>query len=183
MKPTRRLACLLALLISIMIGSPLQATEKASLRKIRSLVHNGSVVLTRETGERLIAINADKVFVPASTIKILTAMIARDLLGETFRFSTGFYTNDNADLAIKGFGDPFLVSDEIRIIARNLKDNGVTRINRIMLDHSYFTDDLSIPGLSKTSNPYDAINGALVVKKKRPETLFPQKRRRPLHRL
>jgi D-alanyl-D-alanine carboxypeptidase/D-alanyl-D-alanine-endopeptidase (penicillin-binding protein 4) len=163
MKPTRLLAGLLALLTFVMIGSPLQATEKASLRKIRSLVNNGSVVLTSETGERLIAINADRRFVPASTIKILTAMIARDLLGETFRFSTGFYTNAQDDLAIKGFGDPFLVSDEIRIIARNLKDNGVTRINRIMLDHSYFTDDLSIPGLSKTSNPYDAINGALVV--------------------
>jgi D-alanyl-D-alanine carboxypeptidase/D-alanyl-D-alanine-endopeptidase (penicillin-binding protein 4) len=163
MKPTRLLAGLLALLTFVMIGSPLQATEKASLRKIRSLVNNGSVVLTSETGERLIAINADRRFVPASTIKILTAMIARDLLGETFRFSTGFYTNTQGDLAIKGFGDPFLVSDEIRIIARNLKDSGVTQINRIMLDHSYFTDDLSIPGLSKTSNPYDAINGALVV--------------------
>jgi D-alanyl-D-alanine carboxypeptidase len=39
--------------------------------------------------------------------KILTAMIARDLLGETFRFSTGFYTNEHADLAIKDFGDFF----------------------------------------------------------------------------
>jgi len=163
MKPKQRLACLLTLLTLVMIGSPLQAAEKASLGKIRSMVNNGSVVLTGETGERLIAINADKVFVPASIIKILTAMIARDLLGETFRFSTGFYTNDSADLAIKGFGDPFLVSDEIRIIARRLRDSGITRINRIMLDHSYFTGDLSIPGLSKTSNPYDAINGALVV--------------------
>jgi D-alanyl-D-alanine carboxypeptidase/D-alanyl-D-alanine-endopeptidase (penicillin-binding protein 4) len=163
MKPKRLLAGLLALLISVMIGSPLQATEKASLRKIRSLVHNGSVVLMSETGERLVSINADRRFVPASIIKILTAMIAWDRLGETFRFSTGFYTNELGDLAIKGFGDPFLVSDEIRIIAQHLKDSGVTRINRIMLDHSFFADDLSIPGLSKTGNPYDAINGALVV--------------------
>ena len=163
MKPKQLLAGLITLLMLVMIASPLQATEKASLRKIRSLVHNGSVVLTSETGERLVAINADRRFVPASIIKILTAMIARDLLGETFRFSTGFYTNTQGDLAIKGFGDPFLVSDEIRIIAQHLKNSGVTQINRIMLDHSYFTDDLSIPGLSKTSNPYDAINGALVV--------------------
>jgi D-alanyl-D-alanine carboxypeptidase/D-alanyl-D-alanine-endopeptidase (penicillin-binding protein 4) len=77
--------------------------------------------------------------------KILTAMIARDLLGETFRFSTGFYTNEHADLAIKDFGDPFLVSDEIRIIAKHLKNSGVTRINRIMLDHSYFTQPHEAP--------------------------------------
>jgi D-alanyl-D-alanine carboxypeptidase/D-alanyl-D-alanine-endopeptidase (penicillin-binding protein 4) len=163
MKPERLLAGLLALLISVMISTPLQATEKASLRKIRSMVHNGSVILMSETGERLVSINADRLFVPASIIKIVNAMIALDLLGEAFRFSTGLYTNEYGDLAIKGFGDPFLVSDEIRIIARQLKKNGVSRINRIMLDHSYFTDDLSIPGLSKTSNPYDAINGALVV--------------------
>lgn len=163
MKLKRLTACLLTLLTLVLAGSPLQAAENESLRKIRSMVQNGSVVLTSETGERLVSINAGRRFVPASIIKIVTAMIARDLLGETFRFSTGFYTNEHGDLAVKGFGDPFLVSDEIRIIARQLKSRGVSRINRIMLDHSYFAEDLSIPGLSKTGNPYDAINGALVV--------------------
>jgi D-alanyl-D-alanine carboxypeptidase/D-alanyl-D-alanine-endopeptidase (penicillin-binding protein 4) len=163
MKPKNILAGLIMLLIIMMIGAPSQAFEKASLRKIRSLVQNGSVMLMSETGERLIAINNEKIFVPASIIKILTAMIAVDVLGGDFRFSTGFYTNAQGDLAIKGFGDPFLVSDEIRIIAQQLGNSGVSRINRIMLDHSYFADDLAIPGLSQTSNPYDAVNGALVV--------------------
>jgi len=163
MKPKRLLAGLVTALILMMIGAPAQAFEKASLGKIKSLVQNGSVILTSETGERLVAINADRTFVPASIIKILTAMIAVDVLGSDFRFSTGFYTNAQGDLAVKGFGDPMLVSDEIRIIAQELKKGGVGRINRIMLDHSYFADDLAIPGLSKTSNPYDAVNGALVV--------------------
>jgi D-alanyl-D-alanine carboxypeptidase/D-alanyl-D-alanine-endopeptidase (penicillin-binding protein 4) len=163
MKPRHILAGLISLLIILMIGAQSQAFEKASLRKIRGLVQNGSVMLTSETGERLVAINAEKIFVPASIIKILTAMIARDLLGDDFRFLTGFYTNAQGNLAIKGFGDPFLVSDEIRIIAQQLRNSGISRINRIMLDHSYFADDLAIPGLSQTSNPYDALNGALVV--------------------
>jgi len=162
-KPKHILAGLITLLIIMMIGAPVQATEKTTLRKIRSLVKNGSVMLTSETGERLVAINAGKIFVPASIIKILTAMIAVEVLGDDFRFSTGFYTNAQGDLAIKGFGDPFLVSDEIRIIAQHLRNSGVSRINRIMLDQSYFADDLAIPGLSQTSNPYDAVNGALVV--------------------
>jgi D-alanyl-D-alanine carboxypeptidase/D-alanyl-D-alanine-endopeptidase (penicillin-binding protein 4) len=163
MKPKHILAGLITLLIIMMIGAPVRATEKTTLRKIRSLVQKGSVILMSETGEKLVSINADKVFVPASIIKILTAMIARDLLGNDFRFSTGFYTNAQSDLAIKGFGDPFLVSDEIRIIAQQLKKSGLRRINRIILDQSYFADDLAIPGLSNTSNPYDAVNGALVV--------------------
>jgi D-alanyl-D-alanine carboxypeptidase/D-alanyl-D-alanine-endopeptidase (penicillin-binding protein 4) len=163
MKTTPLTAGLLVLLMFMTAGSPLQASENVSLRKIRSLVQNGSVVLASETGERIVSINADRRFVPASIIKIVTAMIARDLLGDTFRFSTGLYTNEHGDLAVKGFGDPFMVSDEIRIIARQLRSSGVERINRMMLDHSFFADDLTIPGLSKTGNPYDAINGALVV--------------------
>lgn len=161
--PGRILAGLLAILAVVMIGAPVQATGNETIRKISRLVQNGSVILTDETGQRLIAINADKPLVPASIIKILTAMAAMDLLGEDYRFSTGLYTNDRGDLAIRGFGDPFLVSDEIRIIAQRLKNGGVSRVNRIMLDQSCFSDDLAIPGLSKTNNPYDALNGALVV--------------------
>jgi D-alanyl-D-alanine carboxypeptidase/D-alanyl-D-alanine-endopeptidase (penicillin-binding protein 4) len=163
MKKTRLMAGLITLLVLVTAGSPLRASENASLKKIRSLVRNGSVVMMSETGERLVSINPGRRFVPASVIKIVTALIARDLLGETYRFSTGFYTNDHGDLAIRGFGDPFVVSDEIRIMAQRLKSIGVSRINRMMLDHSSFGDDFSIPGLSQTGNPYDAINGALVV--------------------
>jgi D-alanyl-D-alanine carboxypeptidase/D-alanyl-D-alanine-endopeptidase (penicillin-binding protein 4) len=163
MKPKWILSGLLALLAIVLIGAPVHASEKETLRKIRRMVQNGSVVLASETGERIVAINADRIFIPASIIKILTVLIAFERLGDDFRFSTGLYTNDRGDLAIKGFGDPFLVSDEIRLIAQQLKNRGISRINRIRLDQSYFADDLAIPGLSKTNNPYDALNGALVV--------------------
>jgi D-alanyl-D-alanine carboxypeptidase/D-alanyl-D-alanine-endopeptidase (penicillin-binding protein 4) len=86
-----------------------------------------------------------------------------DLLGKDYRFTTEFFVNDNLDLLIKGHGDPFLISDEIRVIADSLKAHGIASVNKIMLDHSYFISDLTIPGVSKTNDPYNALNGATVV--------------------
>ena len=141
----------------------LNASSNDRLSKIRQLVDNGCVMLDDENGKRLIAINGDGFFVPASIIKVLTSQIALDVLGADFRFKTECYTDSRSDLIIKGYGDPFLVSGEIRFLARALKEKGCTTVNRVLLDRSYFSGDLSIPGISSTSNPYDALNGALVV--------------------
>ncbi len=141
----------------------LSGAVNENLLKVRQLVQNGCVMLNDENGVSLIAINADSPLVPASIIKVLTSRIALDLLGPEFRFRTECFTNSKSDLIIKGYGDPFLVSDEIRLLAEALKKKGIEKINRIILDRSYFSNDLSIPGISTTSNPYDALNGALVV--------------------
>lgn len=139
------------------------AQNTTVIAKIKTLTQNGSVVLNDENGERLISINAEKKFVPASIIKVLTSQIALDILGKDYRFKTAFYVNDSADLLIRGNGDPFLVSDEIRAIAIKLKKAGVTSIDQIFLDHSYFVKNLAIPGVAKSSDPYNALNGATVV--------------------
>ncbi len=120
-------------------------------------------MLNDENGAPLIALNPDSPFIPASIIKVLTALIALDILGPDFRFKTECYTNSKNDLIIKGYGDPFLVSDEIRLLAEELKKKGLKYINRLILDNSYFTYDINIPGISSSSNPYDALNGAIVV--------------------
>lgn len=149
-----------ALLISAL---SIQAVSNQPLTKIKKYVENGTVMLNDETGKNLIAINPDKLYIPASIIKVLTAAITLDLLGGDFRFKTECSIDSVSDLIIKGYGDPFLVSDEIRILAQNLKKTGVTSINKLLFDHSFFAEDLSIPGISTTNNPYDALNGALVV--------------------
>ena len=152
-----------AIVITLVGISASHARQKEPVSKIKKYVTSGSVMLNDESGNPLISINPDKLFVPASIIKVLTSMIALDFLGKEYRFRTECYTNSRSDLIIKGYGDPFFVSDEIRLFAEKLKESGVTEINTIVLDHSYFSSDLSIPGISQTSNPYDALNGALVV--------------------
>jgi serine-type D-Ala-D-Ala carboxypeptidase/endopeptidase (penicillin-binding protein 4) len=151
------------LLILLSVFPVLSSGSTGSAAKIRQMVQNGTVILNDESGALLFAINPDKLYIPASIIKVLTAQIALDLLGENYHFKTKCYTNSDSDLIIKGCGDPYLVSDEIRLFAQQLKASNCKRINKLLLDHTGFSNDLSIPGISKTSNPYDALNGALVV--------------------
>ena len=151
--------------IVLTVSTTLHAAEtgNAKLSGIRQLVQNGTVMLNDENGKTVIAINPDIPYVPASIIKVLTSQIALDLLGPDFRFTTECFTDSGSDLILKGYGDPFLISDEIRILAQQLREKGLREIHRIVLDGSYYDSDLSIPGIATTSNPYDALNGALVV--------------------
>lgn len=141
-----------------------QSQDKKTIeQRIIKHIVNGSVVLLDEGGSPLISHRADELFVPASIIKILTSAIAYDILGADYRFKTEIFVNLEGDIAVKGWGDPYLISEEIELIAKALSGRGVNSIGRVYLDHSSFTDLLKIPGISLTANPYDALNGALVV--------------------
>ncbi|MCP4295487.1 MAG: peptidase S13 [Proteobacteria bacterium] len=129
---------------------------------VPSLVEHGAVKLVNQNGETLLSLNSTIPFVPASIIKIFTSAAALEILGEDYRFKTDFYLDSRQNLAIKGWGDPYLISEEIVLIARALKKRGIERITGIFLDNTSF-DTPHIPGRTKTLNPYDALNGALVV--------------------
>jgi serine-type D-Ala-D-Ala carboxypeptidase/endopeptidase (penicillin-binding protein 4) len=76
----------------------------------------GLEVLDAETGETLYESNADKYFVPASNMKLLTTALALDKLGVDYRFRTTVETNGtlqadgvvSGDLILVGRGDPNL---------------------------------------------------------------------------
>ncbi|MBD3346784.1 MAG: penicillin-binding protein 4 [Chitinivibrionales bacterium] len=153
------IVCLCAALLPGLIHA--QNSQKI-IQDVVSLVDNGAVILCDEDGTPVLSHNANTLFVPASIIKILTAYVALEKLGKDYRFKTEFYKDNNNNCIIKGFGDPYLVSEEITLIAKELKQKGIQDINRLLLDHSAFEPVITIPGVSKTSNPYDALNGALV---------------------
>ncbi|MDH5560502.1 MAG: D-alanyl-D-alanine carboxypeptidase [Deltaproteobacteria bacterium] len=131
--------------------------------KIKQEIQNGCVFLQDENEKTLLSVNPDQVFIPASIIKVLTSQAALDLLGENYRFKTEFYQDNNENIMIKGYGDPYLISEEIHLIALEFKKLGITEINRLYLDSSSFEGPMDIHGTNGTLNPYDAINGALVV--------------------
>jgi serine-type D-Ala-D-Ala carboxypeptidase/endopeptidase (penicillin-binding protein 4) len=138
-------------------------TSELAPAAIVRLAGNGSVLLRSPAGEDLVRINPDRSLLPASLVKIPMAHVALTSLGEDYRFRTEFYRNDAGDLLIRGYGDPFLVSEEIADIARHLAERGVKRIARLVLDDSAFAPDFLVPGQTPTLQPYGAINGALVV--------------------
>jgi D-alanyl-D-alanine carboxypeptidase/D-alanyl-D-alanine-endopeptidase (penicillin-binding protein 4) len=108
--------------------------------------------------------NADKPFVPASVTKIVTAWLALETLGGDYRFETKFYLNEHRRLYVRGGGDPFLISEELALLAPEL----VAAVSKepltgIVLDASYYPANLRIPGIEDSSRSYNALNSALAV--------------------
>jgi len=134
------------------------------------LKDHDAVVVADVDGKILFSANADQPLIPASILKILTSLAAFHYLGDDFRFITEFYINDSADLTVKGYGDPLLISeilaqmagslDEILPAAPEYSRNNRT-INHLILDDTYFLHSLKKPGVTASVQPYDSPNGAL----------------------
>ncbi len=143
---------------------PVQALD---FQALRDLIGPGdAVVVSGPDNHILFAHNADALLIPASTMKILTALTAFHYLGEDYRFHTEFYLDSASNLKIKGYGDPLLISEVMADMAASLhellEDNGHAFTN-IMIDPSHFDTDVVIPGVTDSTEPYDAPNGALCV--------------------
>jgi len=108
-------------------------------------------------------LRANKSRTPASTLKILTALLALNAWKPDYRFITDFYIDKAQVLWIKGYGDPYLTSEELDKIIVQLKKKGLRKINGIGVDSSFFADNLYIDGRSRSNNPYDAPASALSV--------------------
>ena len=99
----------------------LPAPALAGLKeKIAALAPSAVVLVVDAKGDELVAQNADKPFVPASVAKIVTAWLAMEVLGGDYRFETRFYLDDKRVLYVRGGGDPFLVSEELKPLAADL---------------------------------------------------------------
>lgn len=124
-----------------------------------------SILVAEPGGGIIISKNARKNLIPASILKIFTSLGALHYLDSNYRFQTEFYLDNESNLKIKGFGDPLLVSEIVNSISRLLSaliGNSI-KINDLVVDDSYFSRPLTIPGISSSSQPYDAPNGALCV--------------------
>jgi len=147
-------------LLSCWATNTLEAKPQSNLQAL--IGDRDAIFVTDPYGSIIFSKNADKKLVPASTLKIFTALVALHYLGPDYRFRTEFYLDKNQNLKIKGYGDPLLISEIVADIAATL-GNRLTAINNIVLDDTYFTQPLTIPGISSSTEPYDAPNGALCV--------------------
>lgn len=149
-------AFLLLILSSVSFAADWKSNFIASL-------HNGGALVKDENGKILFSHRADEHFIPASTIKIATSACALYHLGPYYRFETEFYITPNDKLGVKGYGDPQLISEELMTVAKELKSTGNSGFKGIIVDSSYFSPNIVIDGVSSSSNPYDALNSALLV--------------------
>lgn len=128
----------------------------------QQILGTGTYGVTKN-GELIAAANLDLPLIPASIIKLLTGLAALDQLGADYRFTTEFFTDARDNLYIKGYGDPYLVSEEVESIMLALKDSGIAIINDIYLDAGSYQLEAAADGTGDSLNPYDVAATALAV--------------------
>jgi D-alanyl-D-alanine carboxypeptidase/D-alanyl-D-alanine-endopeptidase (penicillin-binding protein 4) len=154
----------LLILALLLLPAPALAGVKEVREKVAALAPKALVLVVDEKGNELVAQNVDAPFVPASVTKVVTAWLAMQVLGGDYRFETRFYLDDKRVLYVRGGGDPFLISEELAELAKNLVAAiGTKPVTGIVLDASYYPADLRIPGIEDTDESYNALNSALAV--------------------
>ena len=169
MKGMRLLKNLVPVLLVLLAAPPAGAGPAAVIPAdfIRSAVGpSDAALVVSPTGRVLVSKNANRLLVPASTLKLLTSLAAFHYLGADFRFFTDFLLDDRRNLVIKGYGDPLLISEVLAEaaprLAALLRAQGAV-FNDVVVDDAYFAQPLTIPGVTASRQPYDAPNGALCV--------------------
>ena len=107
----------------------------------------GIKVVSVTTGEILFESDADKLYHPASTMKLLTSATALVKLKPNYRFHTTLYTEGiegsrvRGNVYLKGRGDPLLAVEQLEEMTKTLVQSGVKEIDGdIVVDDTYFDD-------------------------------------------
>lgn len=106
----------------------------------------GVKIVSLVTNKTLFEKNASKLFVPASNMKMLTTATALRKLGPNFHFPTKVYATSSVskktlkgDMFLKGFGDPFLVTERMWLLVNEIKNLPLDKIEGdLIVDGSYF---------------------------------------------
>lgn len=132
-----------------------------------SVSSNDVSVLVQEVGadQPVLAHLADVPRNPASVMKVVTTWAALETLGPAYTWPTEIYFLGNfngkeldGDLALKGYGDPYLVAEELWKMLRALRRVGLEEIaGDLVLDATYFDVVEDDPG-AFDGQPYRAYN-------------------------
>lgn len=89
--------------------------------------------------------DAQKYFIPASNVKLMTTAAALQKLGLQFRIRTSVYADGTSRLLIVGRGDPSLTKTQLQELAKQLKQKGINQVSQLIGDDSYFQGNLVNP--------------------------------------
>lgn len=154
-----------------------EVSAEKNLKKIakRHRVNLNNVsVYVRKIDETQPVLNwrADTPRNPASTIKLLTTFISLSELGPDFQWKTESYTQNKpadgvaSNLFIKGYGDPYLVTEKFWRFVRGIRNKGLKHITGdLVLDKSYFEKITSDPAEfdGRPSRSYNVNPSALLL--------------------
>ncbi len=152
-------AAAMTLMILAGFSAPCPGTAAAG-KLLETIGSDDALLVTAPDGTVVFSRHADKKLSPASTLKLLTSLVALHNLGPGYHFPTDFFIDTDHNLKIKGYGDPLLLSETIDRICRMLAGE-LAQVNDIIVDDHYFSQSVIIPGRAASRQPFDAPNGAL----------------------
>lgn len=129
-----------------------------------------ALVVDAESGAVLYARDPDRLLVPASNVKILTAVAVLAAFGPEHRFLTEVLADSAPDdegavgtLYVRGGGDPALTSEELWRLAADLRRAGLRSVREaLVVDASLFDDERWHPSWGRVSaRAYNAPIGGL----------------------
>src|SRR5229473_1975022 len=138
---------------AVLAGEIDRAIDESDLRQARW----GVFVISLKDGHVLYSRDGDKLFTPASNMKVYTTAVALDLLGSDYRWRTSIYASKqpdsggviDGDLTLYGRGAPDLISrprgdaPSLSKFADQLYQSGVRHVRGgIIGDESYFRGEL-----------------------------------------
>ncbi|MDQ2907970.1 MAG: D-alanyl-D-alanine carboxypeptidase/D-alanyl-D-alanine-endopeptidase, partial [Candidatus Eremiobacteraeota bacterium] len=160
-------------------GPTWSASQRADLRRTMSSIFSDDIT-EDETGIVVVAGDGSQLFerratvpvTPASTLKLLVAATALDVLGPQHRFETRFVAaappdatgTVRGDLWLVGGGDPSLTSDQLRDGVGALARTGVRRIDGSLdVDDSAFSGPEQNPRWDPSDLTYDYAAGTSAI--------------------
>jgi D-alanyl-D-alanine carboxypeptidase/D-alanyl-D-alanine-endopeptidase (penicillin-binding protein 4) len=98
----------------------------------------GILIQPLSSTDTLYSRDAQKYFIPASNVKLLTTAAALQKLGADFRIKTSVYSGENGSLYVAGRGDPSIAEAQLKSLAQQLKQRGISQVNELIGNDSYF---------------------------------------------
>ena len=161
------------------LAGPAQAADGLAARLDAALAAPGlrgariaALVVERDGGRELYARDPDRPLIPASNLKLLTAIAALEAFGPTHQFRTELLADAAPDehgsvarLFVRGGGDPALTSEDLWRFAADARRAGVERVREgLRLDDGAFDRERWHPSWGAVSaRAYHAPISALTV--------------------
>ena len=134
------------------------------VQNISRTAHISIRVETLGDAQVLYSHEPSRLLIPASAVKVLTTAHALDVLGPAHTVKTRFFITAplrdgivNGDLIVSGAGDPYLVSEHLWKVAREISRRGLREIKgSILINDSYFLDTIDTMTNFSPSRTYAA---------------------------
>ncbi|MEO1430392.1 MAG: D-alanyl-D-alanine carboxypeptidase/D-alanyl-D-alanine-endopeptidase [Cyanobacteria bacterium J06633_8] len=121
------------------------AIDSITNRDQFSRTHWGIMVQNLGSPQTLYSDNHRKYFTPASVTKLLTTAAAIQTLSPNYRIRTSVYETGNGVVQVVGRGDPSLKNEQLEVLAKQLRQKGIRRINQLIANDGFFKGEAVEP--------------------------------------